>query len=351
MKTGYNVDYSYFKDTLKSMWIDYLRLSFRGSFNYSFLDLDYDNSHFGYYNIWNQQVLVEKVHIKGSGDGYKFTIDYNGYPVPLFIYRMYKWFHLFDFYGSFFRLIELNYLENDYLNVVIATFNIPENACISRIDYRVDFLSEKTPLDTPRLYKVLKHSTNISSIREWKKWQKLTNWQCGDKDSKAVVFRCYDKLLDTEKKQKKHLYFDYYRFSSVHRLEFECSQRFCKWYDLYNLDKLIDKIKSVFCIDTQGWQGPIFYRYNSDKLIYNRKEIDMYFSHLKKWVENATFNYKNSLQLKNYENTPIELNPLVVCYDYISNFNENTISTHSIVLDFIDYWKKTKNFNRIKWIF
>ena len=350
MKTGYIIDYSYFKDCKKSFWIDYLRLSYRGVYSYWFTELDYDNSHFGYYKVWNTELLVEKVLVKGSGEWYKFTIDFNGSPVPLFMYRLYKWYNLIDFYGSFFRLIELNYLENDYLNVVVACLNCPENASVSRIDYRIDFLSDNI-VNTPKLDKVIKHSYDISSVRIWKIWQNLTNRQVWDKVSKGVVFRCYDKLLDSSKKWKDFLYFDYFRYQSVKRLEFECNQKFCKWYTLYTLDALIDKIKSVFCINDQKRLGRILYRSDKRKLTYSRAEIDSYLSYISRSIQKLSINYKSAIDSSEYTNIDIKINPLVVCFDYLEKENDNFLLTHSQVLDFFDYWKKIKKYNKSKWIF
>lgn len=348
MIKGYKVDYSYFKDCKKSFWIDYLRLSYLWEFTYSFTELDYDNSHFWYYKMWNYELLVEKVLVKGSWEWYKFTIDYNGSPVPLFLYRYYHNHNLIDFYGSFFRLVELNHLDNDFLYVVCACLNVPDSAWISRIDYRIDFLSDSA-MNTPKLDKVIKHSYDISSIRIWKIWQNLTNWQVGDKLSKGVVFRCYDKLLDSSKKGKDFLYFDYFRFQSVKRLEFECNQKFCKGYILYDLDKLIDKIKSVFGISDQKWSGRILYRSDKRKLTYSRKEIDKYLSYISRAVAKLSINYKSAIDSS--EKIDIKINPLVACYDYLEAENDNFILTHSQVLDFIDYWKKIKKIDRMKWLF
>lgn len=107
------------------------------------------------------------------------------------------------------------------MDSINSYFLCPKTALITRIDYRLDFFMDSV-CAVPTVDTILLHSFSRSSIREWKKGNCLTNWQCGNKESKAVVFRLYDKKLDTEKKHKDSLYVDYNRFDAVHRIEFEC---------------------------------------------------------------------------------------------------------------------------------
>lgn len=337
MKKGYKVDYSYYQknSTKTSHWIDYLRLVDSGKLSLSqrlWIDIDDDNSNFAIINIGWFDLTIELTPVKGSGDGYKFSIDYNWVSTPLFMFRYYKSKTIIDFYGSFFRLVDIEYLPSNYLAQVVKTLDISYNSSITRIDYRLDFFSDNE-LVVQQVQSVLKHSINSSTIRYWKKWQILTNWQCGDKNSKAVVFRLYNKLLDSIKKHKQYLYTDYFRSNYVHRLEFECNLKFCRWYNLCDLTQLLDKIYSVFWITENKRIWQILYRYDKNKLVYTKKEIDLYM-HIWNKINQLTSNYILS-------NKQTDLNPLSIIFDYIRQFNsQNNKLTTYIWLEFREYWKK-----------
>lgn len=341
MNNGYSINYSYYKNNSKqtSQWIDYLKLVDNWKLTLStalWIDIDDDNSNYAVVNIGWFDLTIDKTTVKGSGDGYKFTIDFNGFPTPLFLIRYYKSKTIIDFYGAFFRLIDIQYLPSDYLDKVVKALDISYNSSISRIDYRLDFFSENE-LKIQKISDVLKHNINVSTIRLWKKWQILTNWQCGDKNSKAVVFRLYDKLLDSNKKHKQYLYMDYFRFNYVHRLEFECNLKFCRWFTLNDLWLLVDKIFRVFGINDNKWIWQILYRYDKNKLVYTRNEVDMYIHNLHKNIDYITSNYIAS-------NLQTDLNPISIVFDYIKQFNyENDKLTEYIGLEF---WESRKTYLR-----
>lgn len=345
MKNGYSINYSYYKDNSKSIsqGIDYLKLVDSGHLSIGEsmgIDIDNDNSNFAIVNIGWYDLTIDRTTVKGSGDWYKFTIDFNGFPTPLFLVRYYKWKTIIDFYGSFFRLIDINYLPSDYLDKVVKCLDISYNSSISRIDYRLDFFSD-SQLKVQKYDDILKHSINASTLRIWKKWQIMTNRQCWDKNSKAVVFRLYDKLVDSVKKKKQHLYFDYFRFNSVHRLEFECNLKFCRWFSLNDLPLLLDKIYRVFWLSENKRIDKILYRYDKNKLVYTRKEVDLYIHNLHKNINYITSNYIAS-------NLQTDLNPVSIVFDYIKEFNyQNDKLTEYIWLEFWEY--RRKYLKNIRW--
>ena len=370
MKEFYiNYDLYHKKCDSIDMWVDYLRLTYNGAYNdfhiYNYLVcrdsewyvwelnldsdnydnyswIDKDNSNFAYISISNEMLSAVSVRVKGGWDGIVFSCSYNGYSVPLFLYRDFHNYHIFDFYGSCFRLIEIEYLDKDFIYSVLKFFGFSDRSSmnISRIDYRLDFFMN-TNCKVYHYNDLLKHNINTSNCREWKVWNTLTNWQVWDKDSKLVVFRLYDKLLDSRKKSKEFLYFDYFRYENVHRLEFECGIRFCKDYTFDLYDKLLDKINSVFWINNQKWLGPIFHRYNTNKLLYTRKEIDRYMSYIKKNIKRLNFNYLNSWLNE-------ELNPLNIVLDYLCDLNDsNYILSYETLLNHSVYtWNRIRYFSR-----
>lgn len=309
--------------------------------NYSWIDSD--NSNFAYISISNEMLSAVSVRVKGGWDGIVFSCSYNGYSVPLFLYRDFHKYHIFDFYGSCFRFIEIEYLGKDYISSVLNYFGFCDKSelNITRIDYRLDFFMN-TDCKVFHYNQLLNHNINNSNCRTWHSWKTLTNWQVWDKNSRTAVFRLYDKLLDSKKKWKEFLYFDYFRYKNVHRLEFECWIKFCKdfTFDLY--DKLLEKVNCVFGINNQKRLGPIFYRYNTNKLVYTRKEIDIYMSYIKKDIKRLNFNYINSWLLE-------ELNPLNIVLDYLWDINDsNYILSYETILNHSVYtWNRIRFFSRL----
>lgn len=341
----YLIDYDYYRKKSDSIdvGIDFLRLCFDKEFNIEnyLLDLDYyssvasdlvnvavsenendidffwlddDNSNFCTISICSEIITASLISVRGTWNAICFTCDYNGVSVPLFLYRYFREKHIIDFYGSCFRLIAIDYLDNNFIKSVLDYFNIDGDYCdITRLDYRLDFFMNKS-CAIPSPYTFLDYSISSSDIRQWHKWHTLTNWQVWNKDSRSLVVRLYDKLLDTRKKHKDFLYVDYFRYENVHRLEFECDIRFCKWYNFSNLDNLVRKVRSVFKLDNEKRLQPIFYRYNKNKLIYTRKELDRYMPYIKKAIHRLNFNYISS-------KLDEELNPLNVVVDYLWEIN------------------------------
>ena len=357
----FKIKYDYYQKKSDNIgfWIDYLRLSFK---NHKFSIFDYipewidnDNTNLAYINIWDIKLSVSCVNKWDSNNSYMFSVSYNDNSVSLFFYRLYHERHLIDFYGSFFRLIEIEFLPSDFIDKILYYFRLSfEYINISRIDYRLDFFMN-TPSKILHYNDLLDYNINSNNVRVWKKGNTLTNWQVWDKNSKALSIRLYDKLLDTRKKWKDFLYFDYFRYNTVHRLEFECWLKFCHGYTYKNLDKLLDKILSVFWLNNDKWKWCVFYRYNRDMIYYNRFEIDRYLSYIRKALIKLDDNYK-SYCLHYSWNSVIspsdywsELNPLNICIDYLISNNKDNLeyvmdilfNSYNHYSDRIDYVKKT----------
>lgn len=360
----YSINYDYYHKKCDSIdaGIDYLRLVFRKDFNIEkfilgidyYWDhkdlynvkydkdekdidiscwLDYDNTNFCTLTICNELLTASLVHVKGTGPAVMFTCVYNGVSVPIFMYRYYKGNHILDFYGAFYRLLSIKYLDNNFIDTLLWYWCIDPDYCyITRLDYRIDFFMNSS-CSIPKPHDFLLHNINASHIRYWWVGNKLTNWQVWDKNSRTLITRLYDKLLDTKKKWKDFLYFDYFRYENVHRLEFECDIKLCKPHTYSTLDKLLWKVQSIFWLNNEKRLQPIFYRYNTNKLTYTRKEIDQYMSYVRKAINRLNFNYISS-------NLEEELNPLNICIDYISDYNINnhiltyeTLTNHSTYLN------------------
>lgn len=338
MKTGYCIDYSYYqkKSVQISRGIDYLRLSLPyrlDLFKSMWIILDDDNSNFAVIKILDYDITIKKVLVPRVWVWYEAFIDYTGVSTPLFIIVYQKLRTLVDFYGSCFRLIDIDYLPLDFVSKVSNYLDILPSASITRIDYRIDYFSN-LDMKVPTPYTILKHNFNSSLYRDYKKGRTREDWSIWDKRSKSVFFRLYNKLLDSDIKWKEYLYTDYFRFNSVHRLEFQCGIKFCKWYTLETLEDLISKIFGVFGLDNCKWQDKILYRYDKKKLVYTREEIARYHSWLYKNVSFLVSNYIKS----DYR---LELNPLDILYSYINKFNSsNKDLSISIWKDFIDTWSK-----------
>lgn len=339
MKSGYCIDYSYYQKSAVSIsrWIDYLTLSL--PYRLSLLDsmwivLDDDNSNFAVIKILDYDITIEKTYVRWLWVGYIANIDYSWVPTPLFIIKYQKTRTLIDFYGSCFRLIDIEYLPSDFVNVVCNYLDIPPYSNITRIDYRIDYFINELNYKIPSPYTILKHNFNNSLFRDYKRGKKREDWSIWDKNSKSVFFRLYDKLLDSDTKWKEYLYADYFRFPSVHRLEFQCGIKFCKWYTLELLNDLVLKVFWVFGIDNCKWSEKILYRYDKQKLVYTRQEIAKYHSWLYKNVSFLVSNYIKS----DYR---LDLNPLDILYSYINKFNSSNLElSKSIWKDFIETWSK-----------
>ncbi len=276
-----------------SWWIDYLRLTVSEPVDYFekiMTILDNDNSNL--YVDENNMITFQKVRL--------FTwywligsVVYWAYSRPILLYNpfdrieLYKNYWKIDLYWTYFRLIELNWLENDFIEKLYDDqIDILEKWKITRLDYKYDiFFNEKQELID--FNKFIKYRTNwVINMYKYEEteitWQTKNNTKTkprtlnvyykGDKiqsrsywakQSKRIFTRAYNKLDDVSKKWKYLLYEDYYNYENVHRLEFQLMNHFTKWFTYENKDKLLEKFLKLFDFDY------------SDKIYEKRQETNL----------------------------------------------------------------------------
>lgn len=330
-------------------WCDYLRLCYKNESDFieESIDLvDTDNSNFFTREVWGQCFTIQKWFCT-LGVSLTFFISYNDIVVPVaqfvkynenasFLFNCY-W--KFDFYGSFFRLVDMWYLEKS-LFLLLKVLISEENPKITRYDYRLDFFSMKN-IKVPEIKEFVKYVHTQSKTDEHREGMELTNWIVGSKNNWRYAIRYYDKLLDTDKKEKVFLYQDYFMYNTVHRLEFEFQPNFLKWYTFYDFyDWVIEqRINIILGLSEKMFWGPLFYQYVED---YRIKEKD------------------KSRYLKRYSSSSIRLakngiNPLIQCYKSLFYELEES-ELHKNMSEFLDFvWQDkfqyTLRYNKMKELF
>ena len=265
-------------------WIDYMRLSIDSPIIYfqEYLDqLDFDNSNFG---IDTENFITwTKIKLQ-HWPALIWTIAYEGITTPILLYnefdehnqKMLKSYWKIDLYWSYRRLIELWFLEANFIEKLIKSkepedLDIFNYSNITRLDYKIDLFFKKKE-KIPHWKKILNIRRN-SKIRnknkmdkalikeEVLKWEELQSWAYWSKAAKRVFLRVYDKLADTEAKWKYMLYQDYYNYESVYRIEFELLNHFCKGFKYVDYLDLVEKFRnSLDC----RYMGKVFYDYNQE---------------------------------------------------------------------------------------
>lgn len=208
--------------------------------------------------------------------GVQCSISYQWVSVPIMYYEKYlehnktlfKAHWKVTLYGAYFRLDELKYfffqwIKNESNLWQFGDWFVDEfgNCSITRIDYRVDFFSKNQKVDIFKPHNVTTIKTN-TPIDYYNKGETIQWWRLWDRKSKRYLIRAYDKLEDINKKQKLKLYGQYLDYKTVHRLEFEYLNHFCKntetWksYTLRELRMLLEKIKAHIMSEDTGL--PIF---------------------------------------------------------------------------------------------
>ena len=290
------------KYEILNFWCDYLRLVWKGeklkvSFADIFSVLDRDNSNF-YIDEFHWLTYVK---IRTSNwDALIASISVFGFSVPIFQVvvfdrdkvELFRSLWKIDFYGSFFRLGEINFLNPlEYMHSVFWE-NI-NNLLISRIDYKWDFVG--VDVETISKYVTCRKNSRVDKIY---KWRLLTFW-VGSKSSKRVYLRVYDKIEDILYKWKSYFYSDYLKYKDdwITRLEFEFLNHFCKWYTLSSLKSLEEKIFTyVWFVDS--WKKYIYFEDKSNI------EVDKLYS-----VRNFVGRWKKLLEM--WEN------PFLLLYNYL----------------------------------
>jgi len=246
-----------------SEWIDYARLNLDWpikEFDVLLEKLNLSNSKDFVFSFKDINLSVEKVWLN-NGVWLKFSIPYKTITVPLFIYAKYfdyiqnqfKTYWKIDLYGGFYRLQELwffnlkekekEFLKNKNWDLFLEfLFKQIWNLQLTRLDYRLDFFKKYESIPIFWVSKIFDLRKN-SKYREWKKWGVLESWDIWNRASKRVLVRWYDKLIDSETKNKFLLYADYFENKSVHRLEFEFLNHFITWYTYNEIPQFLEKVK------------------------------------------------------------------------------------------------------------
>lgn len=323
---------------------DYLRFCYKESCDYieEKIDLlDCDNSNFCTDEIWGIVFTIKKWYCE-TWIKLDFSVSFNDVSVPVGQFVKFnehtsyntKSYWKFDLYGSFFRLIEVWFFEKSMSLLLKVKFS-EENPKITRFDYRIDFFSITTK-KIPAPEKFLNYIHSQSKIRKWEKW----NWDFESWDiwkssrNNRYAIRFYDKLLDSNWKEKLFLYQDYFLYNSVLRLEFEFQPNFLKWYSFYDFyDWVIqDKIESMLWLSEKMFTGPLFYQYDSE----------------------YTLNWENKTRyLKKYSSMSIRLakngiNPLIQCYKSCFYELESEEFLHNIE-EFLDFIHQDKNLYKMRY--
>lgn len=196
------------------------------------------------------------------------SYSYNGISIPIMLYNTFwgnsiiqKYARL-DFYGSFFRLINVWEFPEDYFTSFVKNIT-DETPTISRIDYCYDLFYENEK-ELPNPKKILKEVNNSTKVCIYKKGlDQNESWSCWSKTNKRYLIRYYNKLLDTQKKWKYFLYGDYLHWKWVHRFEIEFWPKFTRGYTLESIWSLLLKIQYFMGISDDFFNGTMFYKYES----------------------------------------------------------------------------------------
>lgn len=271
MKKTWNIaDISKIKHEKFSHWIDWLSFSLWDMdlvspfFTERIQTLDYDNA-----NWWVTQYLDEiftiRKHKAPTWDAYNFLVTYNTIPVPIFEIvffnarqQKFTWSSwIIHFYGSFFRLIELEYFSDHFIKSIDSTFY---ETPITRIDYRFDFLSKEkhnVPLPQKIFPNLRKNKRGRNWTRPWT-WE-IESWDLWNKTNKTIFIRFYNKIKELDGNLKKlYLYWDIKDYKTFHRLEYELWYKFCAWTLGKDIWQLLNKVYSMSGIVPWDYKGNLY---------------------------------------------------------------------------------------------
>lgn len=315
------------------VWCDYLRLSY---FNYSeFIEdrlflLDSDNSNFGTITINNIVFTYQKVPCS-IGTALIFSCSYNDVSVPVFEFVKFNENTAFlsdrywklDFYWSFFQLWCVWFFDDLDLMISMICFSISwENPKVTRYDYRIDFFNRLKEIPVDDWGKVLTIKTQTKVDPKYT-WDQLTNWLVWKKDTGTYCVRLYNKLIDTDIKDKLFLYQDYFNYKTVQRLEFEFQRNFLKWFTLEDyFDRTIQKkIESLLHINEKLWSWFVCYVYDSSREITDKNRS--------RYIRRF-----NNMSVKLAKNN---INPLLLSYEILYESLEKE-ELYEIVNDFLEVY-------------
>ena len=204
-----------------------------------------------------------------TGFGITWSVSYQSKSIPIIYYEEYlepqkemtKAFWKVTLYGAYFRLKELNFFNLWVKNRESLFWSFSnwfkknfDECYITRLDYKIDFFKKDEKINIFTIDDI-KTKRKDTPIKKFEKWDKLESWSVWSRESKRYLVRWYDKIEDINKKNKLILYWDYFDYKTVHRLEFEFLNHFNKdaktWekYKLKDINKLHIKIKKFLDIN------------------------------------------------------------------------------------------------------
>lgn len=320
---------------------DYLRLSYKDKSDlveYYIENLDTDNSNFATDTICWIDFTVQKWYCL-IWTTLTYSCSYNDISVPCFQFVKFdektsyhfKGYWKLDFYWSFFRLLDIWFFDKSIFIKIKNLFS-EDNPKVTRFDYRIDFFSYSEK-KVPSAVDILWYIHTQSNCIDYKKWTVITDWICWSKKNWRYAIRYYDKLEDTNKKTKVFLYQDYYKFKSVHRLEFEFQRNFLRGFTFYDFfDWLIEnKIEGVLRINDKLFKWTMFYEYEEDFRITDKNRVP----YLKRYSTMTKRLAKNGI------------NPLIECYRTIfyELEEEELLNNLNDFLDFV--WSDKRSFKML----
>ena len=234
-----------------SEWIDYIRVKINLDLDKKILNyfdtiiwtIDNDNSNIYIDNSFEFPITWNKIYLP-TGPALIWTIVFRNISIPCFCYnefhetnkRLFKSYWKFDFYWQFFRLREIQFISDDFYYFF---FKIFWQSQVTRLDYRFDFFNYyENKLFSPDL--IITEAKN-TPWKDYKTWENVHSWLRWTKTSYQWLVRWYDKLKDINSKWKMGLYWDYFQFNTIYRLEFEFLHKWCYGFILDDLEQLKQK--------------------------------------------------------------------------------------------------------------
>ena len=333
------------KSNLWGSWCDYLRLCYKHKSQYieDYLDkLDFDNSNFATEEIGWIVFTISK-RPTPSWPALDFACTYNDVSVPCCQFVKFTGstrhntnsYWKIDFYGSMFRLIDMWFLKKWIFLLFKVRLSEDEEPKVTRFDYRVDLFFKQYQL-VPEVNEFCHYLHEQSRIEEHRSWNELTNWLVWSKTNWRYAIRYYNKLLDSDSKEKVFLYQDYFNWLSVHRCEIEFQPNFLRWYTFYDFfDGVIEKkIESILWLNENLFNWTLFYQYEEDIIIQDKDKS----KYLRRYSTSSVRLAKN------------KINPLIQCYKALfTELEENELKKN--MAEFLDFVWQDKNKYKIRYDF
>ena len=351
---------------LLNSWIDYLRVVLKTNLEY-FDDILYsiNTTNSNYYVNEEHWLTFTRLQLK-TWACLMCHISFSWVPIPIIMYNVFttdqqdllKSYWRLDLYWSFYRLLEIGSFSPDLLkNLLWTDYSVLMKSSVTRIDYKYDLFYQnyQTFPTVDFLYKSRVNSQSFSidtefvksqrftsqQIKNYYRWWSVTSWSAWSKDSKRILLRCYDKLLDVATKGKYFLYSDYFKYDRVIRIEFQLMNHFCKWFQYQEVDDLLNKFFN--CLDND-YQHSVFYSYDKkysldelshdDRLRYFSDFWWRWFNLLKAWINPFIVLYE-SLIIKSWKDSNIWKNHIDdMLYQLYEKYEtKNNKQTHAVLYD------------------